>query len=203
VTAVSAGGGQTCVLTAAGGVTCWGNNLHGESGFPDENIWNILEPTPVAGLPGPMAKVVAGSLHTCALTPAGGAMCWGTNTEGQLGNDDGGTAFDQSNVPVDVVGLTSGVDDIHPAGWYTMARVGDAAKLWGAFAITDVEPAPVDTVASSGVTQLAAGNIHACYINPEGGVMCWGNNDGGQVGYWDVDNGIHEEPEPIAVDSLP
>jgi alpha-tubulin suppressor-like RCC1 family protein len=200
VTAVSAGGGQTCVLTIAGGVTCWGKNLYGECGLDDEYTWNVLVPTPVAGLPGPVAKVVAGIHHTCALTPAGGVVCWGTDAEGQLGNDD---AIALSAVPVDVLGLTSGVADIHPAGWYTMARVGDAVKLWGAFAITNPEPVPVDTVASSGVTQVAAGNIHACYINTEGGVMCWGNNDGGQVGYWDKSNGVQEFPEPVAVDSLP
>ncbi len=199
---VSAGGGQTCAVNTAGGVTCWGNNTNGECGS-DDFYWTLTEPTPVTDLASGVAKVVAGALHTCALTTAGGAKCWGGNNQGQLGNDAETGAFAQSDVPVDVFGLTAGVDDIHPSGWYSMARVGDAVKQWGGFDRFTVEAKPIDSVVTSGVTQLATGNLHACYIDPDGAVFCWGDNTSGAVGYWDPDLGEHPEPEPIPVDSLP
>jgi alpha-tubulin suppressor-like RCC1 family protein len=201
VVEVSAGGGQTCALTSAGAVSCWGNNTWGECGS-DDFYWTLTSPTPVTGLSSGIASVVAGSLHTCALTTAGGVKCWGGNETGQLGNDAAGS-FEQRDEPVDVIGLSAGVDAIHPSGWYSMARIGDAVKQWGAFDRITVETTPIDSVASSGVTQLATGNLHACYIDPDGGVMCWGDNVSGAVGYWDPDLGEHPEPEPIPVDSLP
>ena len=58
----------------------------------------------LAGTP-PVRQIVSGGTHTCALTPAGGVVCWGSNSLGQLG--DGTT--NQSDVPVAVRGLSSGV----------------------------------------------------------------------------------------------
>jgi alpha-tubulin suppressor-like RCC1 family protein len=46
------------------------------------------------------SRLYAGEHHTCGLTPAGVAFCWGKNSSGQLGN--GTTA--STNVPVAVSG---------------------------------------------------------------------------------------------------
>ena len=96
---VVAGGAHTCAHGSDGKVYCWGWNGSGQLG----DGTNTLRPTPVA-VQAPagvvLSGVVAGSLHTCALSTAGPAYCWGDNGYGQLG--DGRTAT--SILPVIVAG---------------------------------------------------------------------------------------------------
>ena len=98
VAAVTAGNHHTCALTSSGGVRCWGNNVRGQLG--DGTNLHRVSGVDVVGLPGAIAAIAAGADHTCALTARGGAVCWGMNEHGQLG--DG--ARIQSTTPVDVLG---------------------------------------------------------------------------------------------------
>ena len=208
VTAVAVGGvdiGHTCALTTAGGVKCWGYNFYGHLGDGTSGSGNNrTTPVDVVGLESSVAAVALGGFHSCALTAAGGVKCWGYNVTGQLGN--GMTSFSQT-VPVDVVGLTSGVAEISAGGRHTCAltTVG-SVKCWGANEFgqlgdgtTSTRTTPVDVVGlGGGVAAVDAGAVHTCALTTAGGVKCWGDNDVGQLG----DGTTADRTAPVEVPGL-
>jgi uncharacterized repeat protein (TIGR01451 family) len=99
VTAIATGNGHTCALTSTGSAKCWGGNDFGQLG--DGTTTDRFTPVNVSGLTSNVGAIAAGGYHTCALTSAGSAKCWGGNDFGQLG--DGNPIF--RTTPVDVVGL--------------------------------------------------------------------------------------------------
>src|SRR5207249_10259968 len=99
---VSAGGAQTCGVTPGSAAYCWGYNGDGELG--DGTTTDRSSPVLVAGGVS-FAAVSAGGRagginHTCGVTSAGAAYCWGDNFYGQLGD---ATTTDRSS-PVLVAG---------------------------------------------------------------------------------------------------
>src|SRR5262245_4624739 len=103
-TALSAGAEHTCGLTGSGAAYCWGDNWCGQLG---DGSRTLFIGTPVA-VSGGLAfnALAAASTHTCGLTSAGAAYCWGSNDSGRLGR---GT-FDYSTVPIAVAFPTSSLD---------------------------------------------------------------------------------------------
>src|SRR5690606_19542762 len=80
---------HSCARRADGGVSCWGDNWHGQLGDgTDTERWT---PTAVVGIDD-AAEIAPGSSHSCARYAAGGVSCWGNNPVGQLGD---GTTTDR------------------------------------------------------------------------------------------------------------
>jgi alpha-tubulin suppressor-like RCC1 family protein len=193
VIAISAGDKSTCALTSAGGVECWGYNGYGALGNGTTTDSHV--PVNVTGLSSGVIAISAGGFgHACALTSAGGVECWGNNNYGQLGN---GTTSN-SDVPVNVTGLSSGVIAIAAGYAHTCALIGSVSspgggvECWGnnyngqlGNGTTTDSDVPVNvTGLSSGVIALAAGGGygHACVLTSAGGVECWGYNADGELG---------------------
>ena len=139
ITAVTAGGAQTCAL-ADGMAYCWGLNDFGQLG----NNSRTESTAPVAvDTSGVLAgktitAVTAGGVHTCAVAD-GRAYCWGNNQVGQLGNN---TLWDSPlPVVVDASGAMAG----------TVVTAIDAGGMYTASLATDIPAAPVTpTVATPG-----------------------------------------------------
>jgi hypothetical protein len=116
VSQVSLGlGKHACAITTTNGIKCWGANTFGQLG--DGSTIDQLTPVNVQGLTGGVASVSTGSSHTCAVTLSGSVKCWGSNSNGQLGNG----LFLDSPLPVDVVNLNSGVSSVSAGDSQTCA----------------------------------------------------------------------------------
>jgi len=81
-------GDFTCGITTGNQAYCWGGNSAGQIGYGTFGAKNFrLKPTQVKG--GLSFSTLGGSViagHACALTPAGKAYCWGSDSWGQIGN---------------------------------------------------------------------------------------------------------------------
>jgi alpha-tubulin suppressor-like RCC1 family protein len=106
----------------------FGNQAPFGSRLGDGTTTDRLTPVTVSGLGSGVASISTGSIHTCAVTTAGAAMCWGAGGFGRLGNGD----IDPRLTPAAVSGLGSGVAAIDAGGFHTCARTtAGVTTCWG------------------------------------------------------------------------
>ncbi len=211
------GGYHGCVLFGDGSLWCWGNNMAGQLAMTPDTL---AHPTPVqiAGV-SDVVDFALGRYDTCALTRSGSLLCWGINTQYQLGHDNthdvtcsifGGAGM-CSPTPTAVANVT-GVASI--ALGYTQSCVratSGAVACWGGNAYGELghdagdslcsvygTPTACNSVPSAVaglplVTSIAAGYGHtvATPSARDAGIFTWGANDYAQLGLGPADNGAH------------
>ncbi len=148
-------------------------------------------------------QVSAGAYHSCAVTAAGAAKCWGDNSLGELGD---GTTTNRLT-PVTVSGLSSGVTSITAGSMHSCAvTTTGAAKCWGAnpygqlgdgTTIDRFKPVSVSGL-TAGIISISAGWGYGCAVTSTGSAKCWGENSFGQLG----DGTRTDRWKPVAVTGL-
>ena len=126
-----------------------------------------------------VTSIAAGWGHTCAIN-ASGAMCWGSNCSGKLGD---GTTTDRPT-PIYPIGLSSGVSAISSGfGDHSCALMNSGGvKCWGlntygqlGDGTRDYHLTAVDVMGlNNGVMAIGVGSRHTCALMNSGGVKCWG-----------------------------
>jgi alpha-tubulin suppressor-like RCC1 family protein len=166
-----------------------------------------------------LAALIA-ALTTAVAAPASatsyGALAWGQNNVGQLGN---GTTTD-SDLPVAVSGLGGGVTAVSGGEGHSVALLSSGTVMaWGEneagalgdgiHANTDVPVGvcevgwPLGTQCPSGnylreVTAVSAGSVYSLALLKNGTVVAWGTNGAGQLG----DGNEINSAVPVAVSGL-
>jgi alpha-tubulin suppressor-like RCC1 family protein len=198
-TVATGAGNHACGLTSTNEAYCWGFNGSGQFGNGSTSTV-ASSPQLVAGGHA-FAAITVGGSHTCALTAAGAAYCWGFNGSGQLG--DGTITAATTLTPAAVVGGHV-FQAITAASSHTCALTTDnAAYCWGlnstgqlGNASTTASGTPV-LVSGGPFTALSAGSANTCGIRDTQVVQCWGQNTFGVNGN-NIGNGNQTTPGALA-----
>ncbi|HEY1546170.1 MAG TPA: hypothetical protein VGG28_00050 [Kofleriaceae bacterium] len=87
---IAAGTNTTCAIDLSGNVWCWGDNVQGEcgqSGLLSGPIpQTVFEPLKVPNVAN-ATMIAVGDQHACAELANGDIMCWGDDTNGELGDN--------------------------------------------------------------------------------------------------------------------
>jgi len=182
---LSAGGANTCGLTASGIAYCWGWNGLGQLGTGD--TVSRLAPTLVAGNP-TFSMLSAGATHACGLTSAGAAFCWSYNADGELATGDtlprtvptavtGGHTYASVNATrFTTCGVTPG-GAAFCWGGNQAGQLGAGTSGSGAYSST-----PVAVAGGLSFAVVSGSGRHTCGLTSGGVAYCWGRNREGQLG---------------------
>ncbi|MFI5280853.1 MAG: RCC1 domain-containing protein [Gemmatimonadales bacterium] len=201
---VSAGLTHTCALTTDGSAFCWGGNRYGQLGTGSSDTLAHPMPARVAGGLR-FSTISAGERHTCALTIAGSAWCWGNGSSGALGTGDtltrmtptavaGGIAFASISAGAGGVGVGAHTCALTAGGVAYCWGNGVYGQLGGGTNTSSVAPAAV----SGGLmfTSVSAGETHTCGV-AGGAAYCWGFNAHGALGAGAPSSSVYA-PSPVS-----
>lgn len=199
VTKLAVGGYHTCVLVENGNVLCWGRNKYGQLGnkMYSGTETNINFPLSV-NLSGKKAiNISSGWGFSCAVLEDHSIKCWGTNKNGELGNDQNLGTDLPNPLPVDVQSLNHRPVDI-ASGENSSCTLSENRDVycWGGADQTlsfkndgaqNYKPFKVDTL-SGKAKEIYLGSINACALLTNGLIECWGANSYAQLGSLDKNN---------------
>ena len=202
---ITSGRDHTCGLTSDGSAYCWGENATGQLGnasipincgaFPAHSQCLRDFPIPISG-DLKFSQLSAGAFHTCGVTTAGDAYCWGlvttdsAITASALGNAGySGEIRTQrgSRVPVPVSGQLTFREVTAGNGVSCGLTVNGEAVCWGRnnygqLGVGGIDPFFTTTPLAVHMPAVQSApaideDYHACALTATGGIWCWGGNN--------------------------
>lgn len=142
-----------------------------------------------------------GDQHACAITPARTLVCWGNNTDGQLGD-----ATDVRRIRPTPIAAPTGVDQLALGSTFSCARAAGEIWCWGSDsygqlgdgAVGGERHTPLRVPGIAGAIDVSTGMGHGCAVLADHTVRCWGLGDSGQLGHGMTDR----SPTPVTVVGL-
>jgi alpha-tubulin suppressor-like RCC1 family protein len=201
---LAVGSRHACALTIDGTAYCWGDNagfgIYGGGAIGDGTEINRTVPTQVSGgLRFASIHIGVARSFTCARTFAGEAYCWGSNTDGQLG--DGTTTRQLTPVRAapghTFVAISTdhrGACGLKADGTVLCWGDNSFGQLGNGTTATSLTPV---TAAVSGARRLYSGIYLTCVERDSPGLLCWGRGDNGEFG----DGTRNSHLTPTLVDS--
>ena len=194
---VAAGARHTCVIRAAGELTCFGDDTAGQLGRGDVAAPDPMAPWAYEDL---VVTATAATLveargdYTCYLDDLGIPWCFGSNEDGKLGSGQDPMTLPESRAPVRV-GSEAGFVDLALGLKHACAiePTSQALFCWGSNSHQQLGrgeppttlPFAPDAKKVEGLMEVAgaaAGDGFTCVFNGLGRVRCLGKNSDGQLG---------------------
>ncbi len=176
---------QTGGISAEQTIQLQATDLGGNVGLSLPVQVNVVAPPPPPP-PGPQT-LSGGYGHTCHRAASGGALCWGYNGVGAVGDGTGVTR----SLPVAALN-TWDVTDVSAGGNHSCVqrvtgKVGcfgyNGAGELGIGSVGGAEGATAtDVIGLIDAAQLASGNYFSCARHAPGTISCWGSNGNGRLG---------------------
>ena len=194
-TSVSVGQSHTCALTTSAEAYCWGSNGYDQLGLGDSmsDTAEVGTPTLVSGGHS-WESISSGDQHTCGVSVAGDAYCWGRADYSRIGD---GTSGSTRPSPTLVIGghswgLISG-GRRHTCGITRYTEVG----CWGDNYYRQLgdstrtrRSSPRLVSGGHAWQSISAGYDHSCGVTTSSQAYCWGNGQASKLGYGDNESRI-------------
>ena len=195
VKVLSVGRNHACAVHNSGVVACWGSNSRGQLGnksSTDSSTPTVVVQSSGAAISG-FVDVAVGDSHSCALKSDGTVWCWGSNDQGQLGNNDYSFTATTGAVQTLVAHARSlaaghnhacavltdgtascwGSDDFGESGYYADPTVNHSKPPYSWVG---------SVVGASNLKAISVNGDNSCALSAAGQITCWGRNDFGQLG---------------------
>jgi alpha-tubulin suppressor-like RCC1 family protein len=188
-TMIAAGGSTTCAVLPDNRLKCWGHNNKGQLGNSTWGTAAVTTPVYTSFVPASftVAHLEIGGTHTCAISVAGAAWCWGESTNGRLGT----TASSDAVSPTATAALGDTAIEVASGGAHTCVLLtngtiscfgkNNMGQLGQALA-TAASPTPTVVTLAATATHVVAGGQFTCALLATTAVHCFGENANGQLG---------------------
>jgi alpha-tubulin suppressor-like RCC1 family protein len=137
-------------------------------------------------------RISTGGDMSCGIKDDGTAWCWGLESNGSMGNGSA-TADCASPCRVETQTLSNGFVQISSGTAFSCGLKTDgSAWCWGlddngqlgdgATTGPQINPSAVSSAGTNIWTQISVGALHACGLQNDGKIYCWGSNTNGRLG---------------------